>query len=106
MRRLRDLEGYFMMDHRQTAPVADELVHAAGLPIGAGRGLFEAPTYTCSHCNRVVVMNPNRTRERAYCKGCDHYICDECGARRAATGVCKTMAQVMDELEAKILRTS
>jgi hypothetical protein len=95
----RSHEGYFMMDHRQTKPVPDKVVVATGLPVGSGAGLFEAPTYTCSHCQRVVVLNPNRRRERAYCRKCDHYICDDCGAHQAATGgECKTFLQVVDEI--------
>lgn len=87
-----------MMDHRQTAPVPDEIVIASGLPQGAGVGLFEAPSYTCKHCQRVVIMNPNRTRERTYCRGCDHLICDECAAVKAKTLTCRTFEQVIDEL--------
>ncbi len=94
----RDLEGYFMMDHRHANPVPDHLLRAAGLPANAGRGLFEAPSYTCSHCQRQVIVNPDRSRERAYCRGCDHYICDECGARRALTLECKTFKQIVDEV--------
>jgi hypothetical protein len=97
MKSLRNHEGYFLLDHRATSAVPDELVIAAGLPAGAGRGLFEAPTYTCRHCQAVVVMNPNRSRERAYCRGCDHLICDGCGAERARTGECKTFNQKVDE---------
>jgi hypothetical protein len=98
MTSLRSHEGYFLLDHRQTQAVPDEIVVPMGLPPGAGRGLFEAPTYTCSHCQTVVVMNPNRQRERAYCRGCDHRICDNCGAARAAGAPCKTMKQVIDEI--------
>ena len=101
---LRSHEGYFCLDHRATAPVPDEVVQQAGLPAGAGKGLFEAPTYTCSHCNAVVILNPLRNRERAYCRGCDHLICDGCGAIRAQTGRCKTMKQVVDEILAQAER--
>lgn len=95
---LRDQEGYFMLDHRAAASVPDSLVKAAGLPAGAGIGLFEAPTFTCRHCQRVVVMNPNRTRERHYCRGCDHLICDNCAAVKAATQECRTFDQLVDKL--------
>lgn len=97
MRRLRDLEGYLLIDHRNSPGVPDEMVMRAGLPAGAGRGMFEAPTYTCSHCQRVVVLNPLRNRDRAYCMGCDHNICDECGAKKAAGAPCRTMKQIIEE---------
>jgi hypothetical protein len=97
MTSLRSHEGYFLLDHRHSDPVADEMVIAAGLPAGAGKGLFEAPTYTCSHCSAVVVMNPNRQRERTHCRGCDHLICDNCSAAKAAGAKCRTMRQIIDE---------
>ena len=93
----RSHEGYFMMDNRVNSGIPDELVVKQGLPAGAGKGLFEAPTYTCSHCQAVVVLNPNRQRERAYCRGCDHYICDACGVERAQSMTCKTFKQKIDE---------
>jgi hypothetical protein len=98
MSSLRRREGYLLIDNRASVGVPESMLAAAGLPLIAGRGLFEAPTYTCSHCQAVVVMNPARTRERAYCRGCDHYLCDGCGALRAQTMTCKTFNQVIDEV--------
>lgn len=76
-----------------------EVVHHAGLPPGAGRGVFEAATYTCTHCCRVVVINPIRTRDRVWCAKCDRYICDDCGAAMAASGVCRPFSKVVDEVQ-------
>lgn len=106
MRRLRDLEGYLMLDHRHADPVSDELTHKVGLPVGAGRGLFEVPTFTCSHCGKVVIVIRSSMQEQDYCGGCDHYICKKCAAIKSVTLQCKTLAQVMDELEAKLLRAA
>ena len=87
-----------MIDNRASyAPVPDEIMVKDGLPIGSGQGLFETPTYTCSHCQYVVVMNPQRTREREYCRGCDSYICDGCGLLKKQGTPCKTFAQIIDE---------
>jgi hypothetical protein len=91
--------GYFMLDHSATEPLPDEIVMAAGLPAGAGQGLFEADAYTCSHCQAVVVLNKDRKRERGYCKGCDHVICDTCMAAKAAGASCKTFKQMLDEIQ-------
>jgi len=99
MNSLRSHEGYLLIDSRGTPGLTDEQVAEAGLPPGAGRGAFEAPTFTCSHCQFVVVMNPKRNRERAYCAGCDHLICDGCGARKAAGAACKTFKQLVDEMQ-------
>lgn len=70
----RSLEGELIIDHR----VGDGV---PGLP-----RLFERAIATCSHCQAGVVMNPQRTRSRAWCHTCDRYICDTCEALRAAPG--------------------
>lgn len=36
----------------------------------------EFPTFTCCHCNNVVVMNPERRRERNVCRQCMAITCD------------------------------
>lgn len=99
MKSKRRHEGYLLIDNRNNEGVSEELIHSmgAGLPVGCGRGMFEAPTVTCSHCQVIVIINPDRQRERAYCRKCDHYICDNCGAALALTGVCKTFKQLIDE---------
>lgn len=100
MSSLRRHEGYFSLDNRAGDPMPEELLRAAGLPPGAGRGLFETPHITCSHCQVNVIMSPTRVRARAYCPKCDHYICDVCEGKRVASGgACKTWKQVLDEAE-------
>jgi hypothetical protein len=98
MSSLRDHEGYLLVDHRNSPGVPDSLIVQAGLPAGAGAGVFEAPTYTCKHCQRIVVMNPDRQRERTYCRGCQHLICDDCAVIKAQTLECKTFDQVIDQI--------
>jgi hypothetical protein len=84
----RSLEGYFMRDHR-----------------AAGGALVETGIVTCSHCQTGVIVNPDRTRIRAYCRKCDHYICDGCEAIRIASGgECKTFKQIMDEHEKLVIQ--
>ena len=58
----------------------------------------EMKTFTCAHCNGIVVMEPRRTRERAYCRRCDGYICDHCALVRQQTLTCKPFTAVVDEL--------
>ena len=36
------------------------------------------PSFTCVHCNRAVILNPERTRERNVCRKCDALTCDYC----------------------------
>lgn len=86
MRSLASLEGYVLIDNRNNDGVPDEIVVAQGLPLGAGRGIFEEACYTCSHCERQVVKNRERTRPRGFCAKCNHVICDECDARYHASG--------------------
>jgi hypothetical protein len=84
--------GYLLIDNR----------NAPDVPFTMANRLMEADTYTCTHCQRVVVMNPERKRERYKCRGCNHHICDPCAAVRAAGAPCKTFAQVVDEELARV----
>lgn len=79
--------GYVEVDQR---PVD------AALPVSVQR-YFEADTYTCTHCQTVVIMNHNRKRERYKCSGCNHHICDSCAGMRAAGNPCKTWTQKVEE---------
>lgn len=98
MKSLRDHEGYLCIDHRNSPGVPDEIAVPMGLPIGSGKGVFEAPTFTCKHCQSVGIIDPKRKNGMAYyCKGCSHLICDVCGAEKVRTGVCKTFDQRVDE---------
>lgn len=96
-------EGYLLIDNRVNEGIPDEVVRAAfgsDMPAFAGRGLFEAATYNCSHCQGLVVINPLRTRERAYCTGCDRRLCDGCGAIRAASGgECRNFERVIEQVQ-------
>lgn len=94
----RALTSYLMIDHRQSPGISpEEAAHIPGaIPVGRGR-MFESDTVNCSHCTRLIVLNPLRTRDRAYCPNCDRYICDECEAVRVATGVCRPFKKVIDD---------
>ncbi len=69
----------------------------------SGGALIEAATITCSHCQRQLIRNPSRTRDRAWCSECDRYICDQCNAIRLVAG-CKTFKQIVDERDRLIHR--
>lgn len=88
-----------MIDNRAGMGIPDDMVNQVGLPVGANRGMFEAKIIQCSHCQQGLIVNPLRTRERAYCSKCDHYICDKCKAVAVATGECKTFKQLADEVQ-------
>ena len=95
---LKRHEGYMMIDNRNSPGVPDEVLVKQGLPPGAGQGLYESATYTCSHCQSVIVMEPKRTRPRAYCGKCDQRICDACEFIRTQTLECHTMNRVIDNV--------
>lgn len=83
--------GLLQVDHRH-----------ASAPMPGMAAFVEHPTFTCSHCERVVVMRPDRIRPRYTCRGCNHLLCDNCAAIREAGAKCRTFAQLIDEfLEAQ-----
>lgn len=99
MRSLASLEGVLLIDNRCNEGLPDAIVAAQGLPVGAGRGLFEAACYTCSHCEVQVIKNRERTRPRGFCKGCNHVICDACDARyHASAHQCVPFKAFADEV--------
>jgi hypothetical protein len=85
----RSKEGYFLSDHRESPG-------GMGAPCGQ---MIELPTFTCSHCQALVVMNMQRTRSRGYCSSCDHLICDKCDAAKAAGATCLTYKAYLDQLQ-------
>lgn len=91
MRTQRSKESLLILDNR-AGPGLD-------LPGGVGHGLAELPTFTCTHCQTIVILRMDRTRERAFCRKCDHYICDECGVIQAASTIHRPFAQVLDEAQ-------
>lgn len=79
--------GYYEVDNRA----------ADVLPPGTVRH-FEADTYTCSHCETVVIMNPARKRERYKCKSCSHHICDPCAAKAFEGEKCLPFKTMIEQL--------
>jgi hypothetical protein len=70
----------------------------------SGGSLLESATNTCSHCHRQVILNPNRSRERTYCQGCNHYICDSCAVVKKVTMQCTPMRAELERMaEAMVL---
>jgi hypothetical protein len=99
----RSLEGYLLIDNRHAPGPDDAQVAAIGQPVaGAGaQGVWESATVTCSHCHRVVILNPDRSRARNYCSTCDHYVCDN----PACIITCQPMNKTLDELQRAAFRS-
>lgn len=97
MSSIKKYEGLISVDHRDSPGLTPEQANAAGMPVGcSGRGHAELPAYTCSHCTKVVIFNPLRTRAREWCAKCDRIICDECSRLLAATGECWSFEKFTD----------
>jgi hypothetical protein len=96
--RKSDLEGYVCIDHRESPGLASR-----HLPVGAG-SFFEGKTNTCRHCQKIVIMNPDRIRNRFDCPGCDHFICDGCALIYKITGVCRPFDQVLAEAHERAVK--
>jgi len=96
MSSLKRFEGYLLIDHSNSPGLTEAQTHAMGLPPGAGQGLFESATITCSHCQVIVIKNPERNRERAYCSKCGRYLCDACGALYGLTKECRNIFKQLD----------
>jgi hypothetical protein len=81
-------EGYLFVDHRASPGIPEDWARRAGLDaklVGEGK-MMEAATLTCAHCRTIVIMNPERIRERAQCWKCNAYVCDNCSLAMRQTG--------------------
>ena len=68
-----------MIDHSASPGIPPELADkwaAQGIAVARGGQRFETATYTCRHCNAVVIVNPQRSRERNVCRRCMAVVCD------------------------------
>lgn len=109
MQTKRRHEAYLLIDHRNSPGITPEFLRRNridGPAVGAGV-TFESAVTVCHGCQGDIVLNPNRTRERAWCMKHDAYLCDNCNARRAASGgSCVPLQQKMDELWNKLMKRS
>ncbi len=93
----RKHEGYILVDHRESPGVPVDVTGPAGknfISVAKGQ-TFESATVTCAHCNVIVVLNPNRTRERGYCQKCDQYVCDN----PMCSQDCRSFNRLLDTLQ-------
>lgn len=98
----RSLEGVLLIDNGHAPTPA----HPSRNFIGAGSaGRLEVPMLTCSHCHAQVVVNPLRTRERHYCRKCDHYLCDQCAVIATVNGgECTPMNKTLDLAQERAMK--
>lgn len=95
---LRQHAGYLIVDHSES-PGVSPADFPRGFPKGTvfvGKGhALEADVQMCAHCQRAVLLNPERQRQRGYCAKCDHYICDAPGCQLE----CRPIAHVLERLQ-------
>lgn len=102
MKNKRDLEGYVEVDHRNSPGITAAQAAAVGSRLVVPGGtVFKSATVTCSHCKTVVVLNPNRSRGREYCRNCDHAICDRCALLMKLGHPCRPFDKVIEEFNLK-----
>lgn len=49
------------------------------------------PAYTCGHCTNVILMRPDRTRDRRTCFSCGRWTCEK-------SEICMTHCTPMHEM--------
>ena len=100
MRTLNSHTGYLIIDHRDSPGIKPEEVperlRKTTIVVNANE-VYEADTKQCTHCQRGVVLRPDRTRARGYCPYCHHYICDTCREMLDITGKCVPFMKTLDE---------
>src|SRR3990172_11116798 len=95
MSSLKRHEGYLMIDNRHNPAINEELVTVYNFPSLRANSLFECATITCAHCNTVVILNPDRSRPRGYCRSCDKYVCDN----PACSAECRNFDKLLDDIQ-------
>ena len=98
MRSKKDQTGEILIDHTFSPGISPEWAAANGVLVAVGAGKrWESAVKACSHCGADVYLNPQRTRDREWCMGCDKYICDGCGYLKKLGRPCKTLQQQLEE---------
>lgn len=103
LKSLRHHAGYLEIDHRDSPGLtAADVAHIPGaMPVAAG-SVLERDVKQCSHCQRTIVLQPLRVRDRGYCPKCDHYVCDDCETIRVKTGACVPAVQMFDAVQNRL----
>lgn len=102
----KTFEGFICIDHSESPGFtqADRALRGSVLPFAGAGQKFQAATNTCSHCERVVIRNPDRTRPRGHCSKCDRFMCDPCSADFYLTSECRCWEKRANDYLAKIMK--
>ncbi len=81
MTKIGSHNGYLIIDHSNSPGIPDsmapQIAALGGVPV-PGNTVVELDTWTCKHCQAVVLKNPDRTRPREVCRKCMAVVCDKC----------------------------
>lgn len=80
MSSLRRLAGELLIDHSNSPGIPDALAakwRRMGVAVAGPGEKLEVQTFTCRHCQAIVVINPERQRERNVCRKCMAIVCDK-----------------------------
>jgi hypothetical protein len=83
---INDHLGYLTIDHR----------NSPGTNAVPGGTLFEADTYTCAHCQAIVIKNPLRQRPRNVCHKCMAVVCDNPICVKECSPFARTIERVIE----------
>ena len=104
----RSHEGWLLIDHTASPGTGGLYAQAIrkdkDIPIVPEGKRLEVSIITCAHCQRGVILNPQRSHDREWCWGCNHYLCDGCGLIRKIDGMCRSMKALMDKLQEQIFQ--
>ena len=105
MKSLRALESYVQIDHRESPGFDGAMAHKLGLGRnGVGSVNYESAIVHCCMCSRGVLLRPERSRERAFCRHCNSYMCDRCATAVAGGAPHIPLAKVFDDLQEAAFR--
>jgi hypothetical protein len=104
MKTKRSAEGYLLIDHSASPGLTEAEAHRGGLPVYAGRGLYETSVVNCGHCQKGIIVHPLLMRDVPTCSKCDSYVCESCKLTAVVTGACIPFTRVVDETQERVAR--
>lgn len=102
----RSREGELFVDHTFSPGLPADFFEKIGLDapaVGEGKRMTMA-TLTCAHCGTPYIKNPDRVRDRPWCRNCDDYICDNCGLLMKLGHSCTPHSKTLDQAEKRAYR--
>jgi hypothetical protein len=105
MSSLRARASYLQIDHRESPGFDSVTSYKLGIgKKGIGSVNFETNVVHCCGCSRGILLNTERTRERAICRKCNSYQCDWCAAAINAGAIHVPIDKFLDEKQEAAFR--